>query len=347
LNSITIRGEPVTVNPTDPTHANIKAYLTSTVFGNIAIIDGVQNDVNTIVVLDGHTIQVGDVVEFIDALDDLQRRTITAITNTSITVDGIPVSVSNLVLITSSNQRSEFIHLQRRSSNPPTLEANANISNNLRINIYRTRQGESFGVNGKLYLVASIPNAAFGSTNQVFIDGISGAELLTSRAFEDPIEIPYPPPISKYLRAFGNQLFYAGGERGNPENSDRVFFSNGNAPETVPLAVNFFNVPIVDDDVTGIGVSGSTLITTKNHSLWAATGNFLSGQIEVVQIAPGTNIGCVAHATIASVGTLMYFLHTNGVYAITENQLFPTDSFGNPIPISLAIDVIFRETKFL
>lgn len=346
-NSITIRGEPVTVNPTDPTHSNIKAYLTSTVFGNIAIVNGIQNNVNTILVLNGHTVQVDDVIEFMDAFDDLQRRTVTAITTTSVTVDGIPVSVSNLILITSSNQRSEFIHLQRRSSNPPTLEANANLSNNLRINIYRTVQGESFDVNGKLYLLATIPNAAFGSTTQAFIDGLSDAELLASRPFVIPIEIPYPPPISKYLRAFGNQLFYAGGERGNPENSDRVFFSNGNAPETVPLAVNFFNVPNVDDDVTGIGVSGSTLITTKNHSLWAATGNFLSGQIEVVQIAPGTNIGCVAHATIASVGTLMYFLHTNGVYAITENQLFPTDSFGNPIPISLAIDVIFRETKFL
>jgi len=43
----------------------------------------------------------------------------------------------------------------------------------------------------------------------------------------------------------------------------------------------------------------------------------------------------------------MYFVHTNGLYAITENQLFPTDAFGNPIPISLAIDQIFRQTNFL
>ena len=113
------------------------------------------------------------------------------------------------------------------------------------------------------------------------------------------------------------------------------------------IATNFFSVPNVDDDITGIGVSGSTFITTKNHSLWAVTGNFLSEEIQVVQIAPGTNIGCVAHASIASVGTLMYFLHTNGVYAITENQLYPTDPFGNPIPLSLPIDVIFRETNYI
>ena len=66
-----------------------------------------------------------------------------------------------------------------------------------------------------------------------------------------------------------------------------------------------------------------------------------------MQIAQGTNIGCVANASIASVGTLMYFLHTNGVYAITENQLFPTDAFGNPIPVSLAIDALFRQTNYL
>jgi hypothetical protein len=89
------------------------------------------------------------------------------------------------------------------------------------------------------------------------------------------------------------------------------------------------------------------LITTKTQSLWAATGNFLSGQIDIVQIAPGTSIGCISNATIVSIGTLMYFLHINGVYAITENQLFPTDAFGNPIPISIAIDKIFRENNYL
>jgi len=343
--SITITGAPVTTSASDPVHSNIKVYVTSVVFGNVAIIDGNQNNVNTVNVLGGHSVVANDIIDFIDADDNLQRRTVSSTTATSITIDGIAVNVLSGFLMASINQRATFLNLQRLNANAPTLAVGAPLSNNLRINIYRTKVDEKFGTNGQLYLVASIPNDSLGATTQVFIDGIADTEL--GRVFDDPIEAPNPPTISKYIKAFGNQLFYAGGERGNPENSDRVFFSNGNAPETVPLAVNFFNVPNVDDDVTGLGVSGSTLITTKNHSLWAATGNFLSGQIEVVQIAPGTNIGCVANATIQSVGTLMYFLHTNGVYAITENQLFPTDSFGNPIPISLAIDVIFRETKFL
>jgi len=348
--SITIAGDAVTVT----TGTNIAVYKTNTVFGDVAIVSGDQTNVNTINVLNAvgnaHTIQMGDVVQFIDSNLLLQRRNVTAVTTSTITIDQNPVDVDNNTLIASTNQRATQINLQRTGSGaatPGTMTTLtvAPISNNLRINIYRTMQGQSFGVNGELFLVASIPNNSDGTAIQVYVDQISDAEL--GAQFDDPDQLPNPPPISKYLKAFGNQMFYAGGERGNPENSDRVFFSQGNEPESVALASNFFNVPNVDDDITGIGVAGTTLVTTKNQSLWAATGNFLSGQIDVVQIAPGTNIGCVAHATIASVGTLMYFLHTNGVFAITENQLYPTDPFGNPIPLSLAIDAVFRTTPYL
>lgn len=343
--SITITGAPITTNPDTTFRSNVRVHKVSQVFGNVAIVNATQNDVNVIVVDTGHTVQLNDVVTFIDIDDNMQRRVVTAVGATSVTIDGNPISILDGFLISSENQRTDAITLQRLNANPATLIADEPISNNLRINIYRTKQGESFGVNGELYLVDSVPNNSLGASTNTYIDAISDAEL--GRQFDDPDQLPNPPPVAKYVKAFGNQVFYAGGERGIAENSDRVFFSDGNSPEVVPLATNFFNVPNVDDDITGIGVSGSTLITTKNHSLWAATGNFLSGQIDVVQIAPGTNIGCVAHATIASVGTLMYFVHTNGVYAITENQLFPTDAFGNPIPISLAIDALFRETNYL
>ena len=363
--TITVLGPPVNVN--SATYPNIMAYKTSPVFGNIAIANGNQTLVNTINVKTAYpgigqpTIAPNDIVEFIDSNGNTQRRKVIGIGVGTITIDGNPVNILTLTLIASINQAANTITLQR--TNPIVITFIAQnaltapygslvISNNLRINIYRTLANQSFGVNGELFLVAAIPNNSLGSGSQVYTDGLIGnpgppiVEEL-GRLFDDPDQAPNPPPISKYVRSFGNQLFYAGGERGKYENSDKVFFSDGNNPEIVPLASNSFNVPNVDDDITGLGVSGSTLVTTKNHSIWAATGNFLSGQIDVVQIAQGTNIGCVAHATIASVGTLMYFLHTNGVYAITENQLFPTDAFGNPIPISLAINVIFRETNYL
>lgn len=363
--SITVLGSPVTWD--FASNPNIMSYKVGLVFGNVGIVSGDQTN-TTITLKTAYpgsgvpTIQLNDVVEFVDADNNLQRRNVTAVVGATITIDQNAVSINDLTLIYSLNQRPDAITIRRLNENGITFTAHVPltdpygtlvISNNLRVNIYRTIKNQSFGVNGELFLVAPIPNDSLGGATQDYTDGLiadgSGApgtdEL--GRQFDDPDQAPNPPPISKYVKSFGNQLFYAGGERGNDENADRVFFSDGNAPEVVPLASNFFNVPNVDDDITGIGVSGSTLITTKNHSLWAATGNFLSGQIDVVQIAPGTNIGCVAHATIASVGTLMYFVHTNGVYAITENQLFPTDAFGNPIPISLMIDALFRETNFL
>lgn len=345
--SITVRGALVTV----ANGISIQVYTVSRVFGNVAIIDSTQTQVNAIAVVAGHTVQTNDVVEFLDAFNRLQRRTVTATGATSVTVDGIPVDVSNLFLISSVNQGTAGLNFQLPAPQPITLTADAPISNNLRINIYRTMQGKIFGVDGDMFLVASIPNDSTGAATQSYLDMIADTEL--GRKYANPIYSPLPPPICKYLRSFGNQMFYAGGELNNPINSDRVFFSDGNKPEVISydrstgVVVNAFNVPNVDDDVTGIGVAGTTIVVTKNHSLWAATGNFLSTQIDVVQIAPGTSIGCAAHATIASVGTLMYFLHTNGVYAITENQLYPTDEFGNPVPISRAINVIFQQTNFL
>lgn len=338
--TITIEGDPVTVSDND----FIQCYKTSQVFGNVAIVNGNQTDVNTITVDAGFTIQALDVVSFTDASGRIQRRNVTAIGATDITIDGIPVTVSDNVLIYSENQRSNAITLRRTGASAATLVASAPISNNLRINIYRTEQGGTFNVDDEIYLVASIPNNSFAGT-QVFTDGVADTEL--GAVFGDPDRRPDPPPISKYVKVFGNQMLYGGGQRGNPDNSDNVFFSEGNQPESTPLATNFFTVPNVDDNVTGLGVSGTTLIVTKNNSIWSITGDLLTSQFQVTQIAPGTNIGCVAHATIQSVGSLLYFLHTNGVYAITENQFFPTDAFGNPIPISTPIDQIFRETPYL
>ena len=339
--TITLNLATVTVLDND----TILSYKQSKVFGNIAIVDTAQTSVNNIQVLAGYKTQLNDFVTFTDSSGNMQRRKVTALPDaTHVTIDGVPVSVASGIVLKSETMRATELTLQRTGSHALVSLLNDVLSNNLRINIYRTFKNQTYGTNGKIYLVASIPNDSSIST-QVFIDTLPDAQLTVK--YDTPDKLPTPPPISKYVRAFGNQLFYAGGEVGFAENSDKVFFSEGNEPEVVPIVSNFFNVPNVDDDITGIGVSGSTLVTTKNHSLWAAAGNFLTGDIEVIQIAPGTNIGCAAHASIACVGSLMYFLHTNGVYTITESQLFPTDAFGNPIPISLAIDAIFRETKFL
>lgn len=338
--SITFQGDIETIADDAP----ISVYKTSKVFGNVAIVLGNQNNVNIINVQINTSIQAGDVVNFIDSSDNPQMRNVTGTGFGTITIDGNPVSIENGILIASENQRTLAITLQRTNPNTITFNTLSPISNNLRINIYRTKQGQNFNDPGiEIYLVVSLPNNGLIGGTQTYDDELADTEL--NRPYEDPEQVNNPPPISKYLRAFRNQLFYGGGQRENPENSDRVFFSKANEPESVPLISNSITVPNVADDITGLGVSGTTFVITKGNSLWAVTGDIQNP--EIIQIAQGTNIGCISNASIASVGTLMYFLHTNGVYAITENQLFPTDAFGNPIPLSLMIDKIFRETNYL
>jgi hypothetical protein len=416
--SITVDGVPVIVAD-NATFATNKA---NKVFGNIAIVDGTQNNLTVLTVKSGHTVQVNDWASFTDAFDRVQRRLVEAVTATTITISGIPVTVNDLVLITTETIRTDSFSVIRKNATGLIPANAAPISNNLRINIWRTRQdGE------QLFLLATIPNDSLNATQtyldkiqasqttgvitgatqanpavitapahnlktgmQLTIDDVLGMIQLNGRnytitvvsadtyslngvnstaygaytaggkwtlifsendelgvPFPDPIRLPDPPPISKYVLTYGNQLLYAGGERNVAENSDNVFFSEGNQPEAVPRATNFFPVPAPDDDVSGLGVAGSTLVIFKKKSMDAVTGDLLTSQFQVIPIAPGTNIGCVANATIASVGTLLYFLSSNGVYALSENQLFPTDAFGNPVAISVAIENIFRENNFI
>lgn len=334
--TVTFLGPPATIGNAQAIQTN----KVGKVFGDIAIVNGIQNNVNIINVDAGHSIVLGDTVTFTDLNGDTQSRTVTNVTGTTITISGIAISINNGILIQAINMAAGVVNIQRLNSVGATLGTGSPISNNLRINIYRTMQGVSL-----LQYLTTLPNNSDGTASQTFIDSVTDAEL--GFDYVVPIANPDPPPISKYLKVFGNQLLYGGGEVNNSDNSDNVFFSDGNHPEYVSAARNFFTLPSVDDDVTGIGVSGSTLVITKTQSLWAITGQLLTSQFQVSQIAPGTNIGCIAHATIQSVGSLLYFLHTNGVYAITENQLFPTDKYGNPIPISKDIDKLFRETPYL
>jgi hypothetical protein len=296
--SITIQGNQVTVTAS----TDILDYKVSKVFGDVGIVSGDQTNTNTITLVAGFSLALGDTIDFLDSFSRLQRRVITLVAGNVITISGIPVSVLNLTLIASENQLSTSITLQRSNANGATLAADSFISNNLRINIYRTLEGQSFTPTpsipdtSNIYLVVSLPNNGLGPATQIYNDVTADAELADTATaqgniltFPNPMPFPNPPPISKYLVAFGNQMFYAGGERNNDENSDRVYFSNANSPEEVPLATNNFIVPNVNDEISGIGVAGTSLVVGKDNSLWGVSGSFVANQLDalnIIQIAP-------------------------------------------------------------
>lgn len=281
---------------------------------NCAIIDGTQGPVNTIVVDNGsgnpHSMQVDDKAYFRESSGVYTTRTITSVTATTITISGSAVTVTD----------------------------NTPISNNLKINIYRTVESGTL-----FYPVVSLANNSYAAT-KTYIDKLTDAQIQANGLeYNTADPLPQPPPPSAIVLPFAGRIIYAGDQ----DNDDAVWFSLASQPEYVPRATNGFVVPSNADSVTGLGISGSTLIVTKDDSLYAVSGDFEGSQFSVNTISPGSNIGCVSHHTIASVGSLLYFTHTSGVYCLVESQFYPTDDFGNAVPISIMIDEYFREETIL
>lgn len=298
----------ISSNAVSPSSQQVALSIPTLVAGsgwntNCAIVFGNQASVNTIIVNFGHTLKVGDAAFFIDSSDTEQTRTITAITANSITIDGLPVTVTN----------------------------NQVISNNLKINIYR-RQGTT----DQYRLIDTIPNNSF-FTPISYVDNLPVGD--EGRNYIQDARPHNPPPITAYVIPFQNILVMSG----DPFNDDFVWFSEADNPEYVATAFNFFLVPSNDDDVTGLGVAGSSVMVFKERSIYGVNGDIINNQFTVAPVAAGTNIGCISHHSIIPVGTLLYFLHTNGVYSCNETAIFPTDVLGAPIPLSLPIDQFFRQ----
>lgn len=422
--SITVDGPPVSV--AGGGDIDIQANKQGLVYGDLAIVSGTQNDVNTINVDTSHTIQSNDYVNFTDSSSRKQKRLVTGTAAGTITINGPAVSVTDNTLIISDTIRTDQFYVRMGSTHTTgvSLSNNDPISNNLRINIWRTIQ------NGSLFqLLTTIPNNSITGTTQTYTDkiragqqsgvitnitkaasavitmpdnglligmqfvikgvsgmveinnrtvtitGVSGDDVTVSLdtsgadftaytsggtwevvvgdnnelliSFPDPDRLPQAPPISKYILSHENVMIYAGGERNKAANSDNVFFSEGDQPEAVPEATNFISLPTKNDDVSGVGIADGSLVVFKRNSSHFVSGTLLTGQFEVDEISPGSNVGCVAHATIKPVGSLLYFLSSSGVYTISGGQLFPTDELGNPVPISDPISKLFRTENFI
>ena len=128
--TITINLAPVSVAAGTP----ILVYKESKVFGNVAIADTTQTPVgNSILVKTayptGHTIIVGNVVEFIDSDGNLQRRTVTFIDATHVTVDGPQISINDLtrMVMDVSNKK----HLEIKNVTGPVGVNGRNSDNTL------------------------------------------------------------------------------------------------------------------------------------------------------------------------------------------------------------------------
>jgi hypothetical protein len=254
---------------------------------NAAIVAGAQATVNIIVVDDGsggtHTMKVGDTAFFFDSVTgDYVTRAVTAISPTTIAVDGAAVTVAD----------------------------NAVISNNLRIAIYRTVDS---GV--AKFFVAEIPNDPFSAT-QVYTDTTADAAL--GATFIAPRFGHDEPPQGQYLTTYRNLLIIAGSE----DDPSRFYWSDSDGPEFFPTASHAADINTkIGDTISGVGVNNDQLCIFKTQSIFVCAGDLANLNFVVDQLTSG-DLGCVAHGSIQEVREgILYFLTSRGPYKIVGGQL--------------------------
>ncbi len=158
------------------------------------------------------------------------------------------------------------------------------ISNNLKINIYRTLVGGT-----EPFLVTTIPNNSYAATTD-YVDNAADSTL--SQQYFFPANRRDPPPQVGVVFPYQNVMIYTA----DPVNDDFVWYSDPNQPEYVDQLQsptnepNRFIVPSNSDDVVGVGVAGSTLIVFKNLSIYSVNGDLATEQFTVLPVAQGSNI---------------------------------------------------------
>lgn len=273
-------------NTIDVTVANIQA---GTGFNtNCALVKTGQAGVNTITVWNGttntHTMQVGDTAYFKDISSSAYvTRSVTAITTTTITIDGAPVTVGS----------------------------GSVISNNLRIVISRSKSGGS--APSLFYLVDEIPNNSFVST-QVYTDVTIDSNL--GAVITPPLTDRSPPPKGKYLSSFQNSLVIAG----DPSHQSRLYWSDVDGAEYFPSDTNQIEAQTsLGDSIVGIGPNGNVFgILTKKCTI-VLSGTLGDASIRLEEKA--SDIGCESHASIIQIKGAMCWWTSRGPYGMISGQI--------------------------
>jgi len=265
----------------------VKNIIASSGFNtNCAIINGDQNNVTTINVQAGHTLQVGDTAYFWDdATSSYVTRKITNRTNTSISFT---------------------------SGNPVNVKNNAVISANLRIAIYRTIAVVS--PYQTKYLVAEIPNNSFNSV-QSYVDTLSDSVLESHVELVTPIKLRDLPPKGKYINFFYNQLCICG----NPQSPNIGYYSDIDSPEYFPPENQFLLQSKNGDPLTGCIQNNESFIFTEKKAIHLISGDISTDNVRVETIT--SDIGCISHHTMQEIAGELVFLSDRGVYKITSGSL--------------------------
>lgn len=282
-----------------------------------AIVNGAQVNVNTITVDAGHTMKVGDTATLGDANtpdgdeeynDSFIRREVTAITATTITIDGAPVTVAD----------------------------NNVISNNLLIEVWRNKTGSL----ADFYLVGYAINDSF-SASQVYADNDGDADL--GELFASPLADRSVPPSVRYLTRFQNHLVAGFGASGDDPRRTVVKWSDVDGPEYWPEDDNEQDMDDGDGSyVKGLAGDSDDLIVFKNRGISSISGTLGDSNYRVRIIS--ADLGCLAHHTIKRILGSIVFLSERGPYRITGGQ--SPVALGQNSDKSSRLEPVFARNQF-
>jgi hypothetical protein len=123
------------------------------------------------------------------------------------------------------------------------------------------------------------------------------------------------------------------------KNSSTLYFSDAGTPSSFPIN-NFIQINTNDgQNITGIEVINDNVIIFKDDSVWILTGDPLgSGNTTTIgnlQLRKAnSSVGCSAFRTIQKVGSILFFMHYTGIYALQNYSVvsiadYMSNTFGS------------------
>lgn len=250
-------------------------------------VNGNQTGVNTITVSvptpwNTSYLYVGEKVYFYDGVSSSYvTRNITSISSTTITVDGDAVDVTN----------------------------GAIISNNVKVEIYRTKGGS----NSPYYFVEEVPMGIVASY-PTYTDSTPDSSL--SENLIEPDFVRTQPPIGKYSCTHQGLLFLTG----NEEYSNRIYFNDVTGVEYFDADLGFLDLPFTTSGgITGMGSDGQNLFVFKRKERAVIQGDFVTNSYFVEVLSDG--IGCTSHASITRGELGLYFMSDRGPQRLTDRNI--------------------------
>ena len=277
---------------------------------------------------EGHTFQAGDTAYFKD-LHQSSVETNSTGSSTDVTTNSlsgtqlyrefsITDTTSTSITVTVTGNSADDVPISGEESHYFTIAENQPVSNNLRAQIWRTKNlGYNFEGDPVYYLVEEIPVQNLEGSQQSYKDQFKDDDL--GPAFEDLTTLPaltrhYPLPRGKYLSTVSNSLVIAG----NPKSVGTLYKMEPGHPEIYTGLGSFFTVSADGGgEITGLGTLNKVLYVFQKKAINGISGDMATGQIRIDIISNANmGIGCRSHHTIKEVKGRLNFLSEKGIYSV-------------------------------